>query len=135
MLLELVLTWPPSVGSYYAYNRRTRYVTARGKQYQQEVAEDVFEQCGQGMMLEAPLDFSAIFYPPDKRVWDFDNHLKGLQDALTLSKVWTDDSAISQMHCYSGAVVKGGRILLRIDSGGPNLPLDVQGGSPFDFLG
>jgi len=87
------------------------------------------------MMLEAPLEFSAIFYPPDKRVWDFDNHLKALQDSLTMCKVWTDDSAISQMHCYSGVVVKGGRILLRIGLGGPSLPLELQGGSPFDFLG
>jgi len=134
LILELVLAWPPSSGSYYAYNRRTRYVTAKGKQYQQIVAEDVHEQCGQGLMLEAPLELSAIFYPPNKGIWDFDNHLKALQDALTLSKVWTDDSAISQMHCYTGVVVKGGRILLRIEPGGPSLPLELQGGSPFDFL-
>ncbi len=135
MKIELVLDWPPSQGSYYAYNRRTRYVTAKGKKYQLSVAEDVFEQCGQGLMLEPPLEFSAIFYPPDKRVWDFDNHLKALQDSLTLSKVWTDDSAISQLHCYQGVVIKRGRILLRIESGAPKLPLELPGGSPFDLLG
>ncbi len=126
-MLDIIVSFPPSQGSYYSYNKRVKYITKSGKKYLETVAAECLEQCAYGLKMSYPLDFTAIFYPPTKRIWDFDNHLKALQDSLTKAGVWTDDSDIAQLHCYQGTVVSKGKVSIRIKEGGPRLPYSEDG--------
>ena len=117
------LPWCPAQGSYYTTNRRTKYISASGKEYREQAIEACVEQNVYGLQVEGPLDFTVILYPPDKRIRDLDNHLKGLQDAITHAKVWVDDSAIFQLHPYRGVVTPQGAVLVKISEGFGAIPL------------
>jgi crossover junction endodeoxyribonuclease RusA len=71
----------------------------------------------------------CIFYPPDRRKRDLDNHLKALLDSCTLSGLWEDDSLIDQLTLYRGVVVKTGIIRMEINLAGPLMPYSIQNGT------
>lgn len=119
----LQLPWCPSQSSYYDQNRFGRRLSKRGILYREKAIEACVEQNAYGLINKAPLDLAAILYPPDKRTRDLDNHLKGLQDALTHAKVYVDDSAISQLHTYRGVIIPHGMVLVRITQGFDSIPI------------
>lgn len=121
--IYLNLPWVPAYGSYYKQTLRSKYITDRGRGYREAVAIESAAQNALNLRIESNIEFSVIMYPPDKRIRDFDNHLKALQDALTHCGVWVDDSAVDQMHVYRGVVVKNGKILIKIAQGSMLLPL------------
>lgn len=123
MHIYLNLPWVPSYGTYYRQTQRSKYITDKGKKYRELVAAECASQSAMNLRIESNVEFSVIMYPPDRRIRDFDNHLKALQDALTHCGVWVDDSAIDQMHVYRGVTIPKGRVIIRLSPGSMILPL------------
>lgn len=125
--IELYLPWPVSVNNYYSHTSRGVYVSKRGKQYQADVISAVNEQMSSlGKSFESityKVQIELILYAPDKRKRDLDNHLKSLQDSITQSGLWEDDSLIDQLYVNRGIIVKKGLALIRISPAESVLPL------------
>lgn len=115
----LYLPWPPSVNDYYKSGRHgQRYLGLKVREYRATVLESIMEQAP-GLRLDDRLFMEVYLYPPNKRVMDLDNRMKGLLDALTESGVWEDDKLVDQLHIYRGEVVSGGTVRVEISEAGP----------------
>lgn len=99
--LVLELPFPPSVNTYWGSRiigkgKRVfmqRYINAAGKLFRQAVIDQcLVDNVPTGMA--GPLACTIDLYPPCNRKRDCDNFPKGLLDALTHAKVYTDDSQI-----------------------------------------
>lgn len=132
--IYLTLPWAPAYGSYYCQTRRGKYVSKTGVLYRGSVATECAGQNALNLGLADSLEFSVIFYPPDRRTRDFDNHLKSLQDALTHCNVWVDDGLIDQLHVYRGSIVNGGKVLVRIAEGSMKIPMFPINSDVWEFL-
>ena len=99
------LPYPPSVNAYYGHrssgkHRVIKYVKADGKQFQQDV-EVLIRELGISSIfpLSGRLAVKVLLTEPaPKRKRDIDNPMKALLDAITLAKVWVDDSQIDDLH-------------------------------------
>ncbi|MCK6431104.1 MAG: RusA family crossover junction endodeoxyribonuclease [Burkholderiaceae bacterium] len=60
------------------------------------------------------LDVQIVVQPPDRRRRDLDNILKAPLDAMQAAGVYADDSQIDRLLIERGAVVRDGRLLVRI---------------------
>lgn len=130
----LDLPWVPAYGTYYSQTQRGKFITKSGLAYREAVAIEAASQNALNIGFNFSIEFNVILYPPDKRVRDFDNHLKALQDALTHCNVWVDDGLIDQMHVYRGIVVKHGKVLIKICQGSMILPILPVYSDIWDFI-
>ena len=123
----IYLPWPPTVNSYYSTGHgKVKYVSAKGRKFRDQVAQDIAEQAP-GLTYAGQLYAEIVLYPPDKRTRDLDNYLKALLDALTLAGLWADDSQIDQLAVYRGEIApREGLVRLEIASAGPVVPLDAR---------
>jgi len=113
--IHLELEFPPTVNSYYGHNTRgIKYISKRGRTFRESCAELCLQQNAYGLSIDYRLSVDVILYPPDRRTRDLDNYMKALLDALTLAKVWTDDSLIDCLTIHRGSIVKGGKCAVRI---------------------
>ena len=120
----LHLPWPPTVNSYYGTARSGhKYVAKKGVAFRDAVESALHEQAPR-LNIDTSMFVEVYLYPPDKRKRDLDNYMKALLDALTLAKLWEDDSLIDQLHIYRGVTVKGGLVCISISDGAPVLPVD-----------
>ncbi len=58
---------------------------------------------------------SITVHPPDRRRRDLDNLLKGPLDALEHAGVYLDDGQIDRLEIERGDVMRGGRVVVRIE--------------------
>lgn len=122
--LEFNLPWPPTMNTYWrsviVTRRRRRVVqvliSAAGRTYRSEAIAAVLKQLRRPPRLAGRLRVEIVAMPPDRRVRDLDNLLKGSLDALTHAGVWTDDGALDRIEIARGAVTKGGSLHIRIHS-------------------
>ncbi len=119
--LILYFPWAPTLNTYYRHNRGNVHLSRRGRLYKDEVAAALVQQAS-GIHLDDRLNVECIFYPPDRRRRDLDNHLKALLDSCTLSGLWEDDSLIDQLTLIRGVVVKTGIIRMEVNPAGPLYP-------------
>jgi len=109
----LYLSWSPTVNNYYSHTRRGIYISKRGKAYLNTVISDVREQAPD-VYIDYKISLTVYMFPPDRRVRDLDNYLKAMQDSVTKSGFWEDDSLIDQLFVKRGEVVKGGAMVIII---------------------
>ena len=115
----LNLPWPPTVNSYYKTARSGhKYLDKSVRAYREQVEEAIHEQVP-GLTLDEPLFLDVHLHPPDARKRDLDNYMKGLLDALTIARLWEDDSLIDQLHIYRGNKATGGAVVIEISEAGP----------------
>jgi len=112
--IHIDLPFPPTVNSYYSKTMRGVYISKRGRLFRDLCADACNEQNAYGLLLSERLAVDIILYPPDKRTRDLDNYMKALLDALTIAKVWEDDSLIDNLNIHRGSLVKGGKCSVRI---------------------
>lgn len=129
--IDFIVEWPPSLNNYYARTRNGVFIKAKGVKYRQSVVDDLQEQVGALVSISEPVLVSAILFPPNRRIWDLDNHMKALLDALTISGFWDDDKLITQLLLYKGEVVSGGQVKLFVSSAMPVVSTEF---SPEDLL-
>lgn len=111
-MIELELSVPPSVNSYWRYGRGRVYVQAAGVKYRQDVAL-IVRHAGIEP-LEGDLIMEIDFHPPDRRIRDIDNLLKASLDSLEKAGAYENDNQIVKLTVERFAPVKGGKILVRI---------------------
>lgn len=113
MHYEIHLPFPPTVNHYYVKTRRGIFISKKGRQFRELVADAINEQLP-GVTLDYRLQVDVILHPRDKRKRDIDNYNKALLDAITIAGLWNDDSQIDQLFNYRGEIVKLGKCIVRI---------------------
>jgi Holliday junction resolvase RusA-like endonuclease len=128
---ELILTlpWAPSVNHYKRVGRIV--ITKKGKRFQQRVNSketvgyyyEVYSIYHHHMPLEwlqyaqddaIRYELIVDMHPPSKRLYDADNRLKVLFDALVHAKVIKDDSQIVKFTVEKKQPCKEGKIIVKI---------------------
>lgn len=114
-MLELVLPMPVSTNVYYRNFNGRMLISAQGRQYAQQVRIAVLTQLGRIKPLEERLSVEVDFFAPDKRKRDLDNFCgKSLLDAMAKAGVYLDDEQIDKLIITRRAIVKPGKVLVRI---------------------
>lgn len=85
-----------------------------GRDYKQAVAEYVIEH-KTPKLGNARLEVTIWVYPSNRRIFDLDNRLKAILDALQDAGVYDDDSQIDVLMIQRGKIVKGGSCTVIID--------------------
>ena len=125
--LILYLPWPPTINSYYSSGHgKVKYVSAKGRIFRDQVAQAIAEQAP-GLTLADRLYVEVVLHAPDKRTRDLDNYMKALLDALTLARLWEDDSQIDQLSILRGVIApKEGLTRVEIAPAGPVVPIETR---------
>lgn len=100
-ILELRVSWPPSVNHCYAQVGKRRYLTPEARRYKEEVAwlmqSQARHQNFKKFDEKEKLQVFLRAYPPDRRKRDEDNIKKILYDTLIKGDVISDDSQIKRV--------------------------------------
>lgn len=101
-MFSVKLPFPPSVNAYYRHVRigvcNRVLISAKGREYSQAVAVIVKPMIAVGPYpILRDIGITINVTPPDRRVHDIDNLLKGLLDSLTKAGLWKDDSQLSRI--------------------------------------
>ena len=125
-MLEVTLPWPPRELSPNARNHWTakaeasQTAKAQGCYLTMEIFNSPYGYpCSWAKKGTGNMIFQAtyVFHPPDKRKRDIDNFLammKNYQDGVCAA-LGIDDSRIKRTVIEWGAVVKGGKVVLRLE--------------------
>jgi crossover junction endodeoxyribonuclease RusA len=115
VILELPL--PPTANLYYRRGRYATYMSDRGRQYKQDVADIVSSECFVKFG-DARLRMHINLHPATRGKSDLDNRLKALQDSLMSegAGVFNDDSQIDDLRIVRCGVVKGGKAIVIIEA-------------------
>ena len=121
--VTLKLPWPPSVNNYkepYSYKKGRRRLTQfrlndRARKYRSDAIAAIWEKLGMPTPSVSRLRLTIVFVPPDRRKRDLDNHVKGIQDAMTHAKVYKDDSQIDELRLIRGPVESPGWVEVTIE--------------------
>jgi len=110
--IQMDLPWPPSVNRYWRHWRGRTLVSRAGRAYRQRVAVEVLAHGVTGGLGNARVKVEILARPPDRRLRDLDNLLKGLLDACTRAGIWDDDGQIDDLRIMRGEAVPGGNIVM-----------------------
>ena len=111
----LELPFPPSLNVYWRNFRGRMVLSEKGRQYKTAVAEYVSEN-NVPKDGESKLRITMILQPTDKRKIDIDNRIKCVLYSLKEAGVFDDDFHVDELHVMRGEQVKGGRLLLTIET-------------------
>lgn len=112
LITALTLPYPPSVNHYWLQSRtrNRRFISPKGVAFNEAVrAEAIRANCMNHVT--GRLGIVIEFVPCDRRIRDYDNGLKALNDSLMKAGVFKDDSQIKQAQitmCEPDKSVKGG---------------------------
>lgn len=84
------LPWPPSVNSLYRNAKRT-LLSAKGRQWKELAYLDLLGQTRPKQPLPGPLAVDLLLMRPNDRLFDADNHVKVVLDALRDAQVIAED--------------------------------------------
>jgi len=118
---EFTFPFPPSVNNYWqmmampakppAKARVMVFIGKAGKQFR----ADVCRACeGQRLGITGRISVTIVLHGRDRRSFDCDNFSKGLLDAMTHAKVWTDDALIDEIIIRRGHIVPGGMVKVSV---------------------
>jgi crossover junction endodeoxyribonuclease RusA len=112
-MIELILPWPPSLNHYWRNVKGMTLISAAGRKYRKEVARIIAES---GLKpITGAVAVKRILYCPDYKRRDEDNLPKALNDAITKSGLWKDDSYICAVIVEKRkSADKEGRVVLQI---------------------
>lgn len=126
-MIHLALPWPPSVNTYWRSvtlptkrgSRSCVLLSERGRAYRKAVWEQTLQDGLTAFPISGRLKVTVYAYPPDRRVRDLDNLLKGLLDALAYAQVIEDDGMIDDLHILRRQMVAPrGLVSVRIEEAG-----------------
>jgi crossover junction endodeoxyribonuclease RusA len=116
LMLEMNLSYPPSVNHYYrkwAEGKTVRVaVGAAGSRYRAEVYRYRLETLKNPRILKCRLAVEVELWRPDRRKkgYDIDNFLKCLFDAITYANIWEDDEQVDCLLVHKMGVEAPGKI-------------------------
>lgn len=112
-MIEFTLPWPPSVNTYWRNFDGRMIISARGREYREEVGDQMTLQ-GTVAHFTGPLRVEIEAWRPDKRRRDLDNLLKATLDGLCHAGVYDDDSQIVDLRIYWAKDI-GGMLKIKIE--------------------
>ena len=115
-MLEVTLPWPPRELSPNAHVHWTRKAEAKqtakaqGCYLTMEILDAFYSMAD-------TFQATYVFHPPDKRKRDQDNYLSSMKSAIdgVCAALGIDDTRIKRTVIEWGAVVKGGKVVLRLE--------------------
>lgn len=118
----IMLPWPPSVNHYWRHVvlktkrglRQQTLLSMQGRHFRTDATTAIRKQFPVHSVINEPVKVEIHLFPPDRRKRDIDNYCKGILDALTHARIWTDDYLVSDLHLIRRQVVPGGQAVLRI---------------------
>lgn len=117
-MLQLELTYPPTVGNYWTQwcqdGKVRMAVNERGSAFRAEVYRAKLEHQPRLQTLQGRLHVQVELWMPDRRKRDLDNPLKALFDACTYAKIWNDDEQIDALTVTRMGVEAPGKTTLII---------------------
>jgi crossover junction endodeoxyribonuclease RusA len=112
-MITLELPYPVSVNAYWLASGTRRYISKRGRDFKNSVAE-IWKGSGHDGFGDSPVELNVILHPRDKRLMDIDNMLKCLGDSLQDAGCFTDDQQVWKITIQRGAQKKGGGCVVTI---------------------
>lgn len=124
ILFDGELTWPPSVNHYWMQGKPIikwvgkkqkkiipRYKSPAANKF---IADSKSVMTGINATSLQRIGVEIMAFPPDKRVRDIDNILKGILDVFVCCKVIGDDSQVDDIRIVRGDVKKGGLVKVKV---------------------
>ena len=113
--LLLELPFPPSLNTYYRNVRGRTLLSAKGRQYKQDVLAHVLTACkGQPRPMTGRLKVDIQLHFLTRRLCDIDNRPKAILDALEEAGVFENDSQVDVLTVERREVRQGGACLVMI---------------------
>ena len=106
---------PPSNNVYYRRSGHHMHISTKGKEYKKTVCSIVIEFYPIKFGIH-PVRVHIDYWPATRRKDDLDNRFKAILDSLTAAGVWDDDSLIHVLSITSKELIKGGRILVTVET-------------------
>ena len=111
--MVVTLPMPPSVNHYWRFGRGRFYVAEKGMEFRRVVCAKFRDTWYAPIVGNVSIEIDV--YPPDNKRRDLDNILKALLDALAHAGAYTDDAQVSHIDVQRCEVVKGGKIVVRVE--------------------
>lgn len=90
MTVRFWLPWPPSISQHTGVVRGRKILSKKARQWFSDAAASIQEQ--RPKRLSGPVQMSLTFYAPSRRLYDPDNKLKCLLDAIVKAGIIEDDN-------------------------------------------
>ena len=117
MTLTARLPLPPSVNYGLRRTMTARLSASRVKRrYSLAVLAALREQVGTWEPLTGRVSLSVELHMARRGGGDLSNRVKALEDALTVCRVWLDDSQVDALHVTRGEVVSGGAAAVVVEA-------------------
>lgn len=117
-MVELQLTYPPSVNDYYkkwCQGKSVRVAIDKpGMAYRAEVLRFKLVNLHNPKPLAGRISMEIELWKPDRRKRDMDNPLKCLFDALTYAQVWVDDEQVDCLLMHKRGVEAPGKTVITL---------------------
>lgn len=117
-VLTLKLPWPPTVNTYYRNVNGRMVLSAKGRQYHNDVAMSL---CGEQRQFTGRLKVYLCLVAPTARKHDIDNRVKAVLDALEKCGVIRDDEQVDELHVVRSRVEKPGWVDVSIVEEQPDI--------------
>jgi len=127
-MVVLNLPYPPSINNYWIASGNRRFISKRGREFKNAVAEycaefrefknAVAEYCAEFRVPkfgDKQIWVDIFLYPRSKKLMDVDNCIKPILDALQDAGVFDDDVQVHWVRIERGMVKKGGGCLVMLD--------------------
>ena len=122
-MIILHLPYPPSVNNYWIASGHRRFISKRGKEFKEFVAE----YCAKHKVKSYgahDVRVTIILHPRSKILMDIDNCSKAILDSLQ-GIVYDDDQQVVQLLIQRGHLVKGGGCTVTVELYKPSMSLSV----------
>ncbi|BBP45878.1 hypothetical protein THMIRHAS_12510 [Thiosulfatimonas sediminis] len=94
---RLTIGWPPTANTYYRRAGTVIYLSAKGRLFKKQVAQQLKALNLHGEGLKCRLSVTIGLYPPNRRAFDIDNRVKPVLDALQDGGLIVDDGQIDRL--------------------------------------
>ena len=113
MIIEL--PFPPSLNTYWRHIGSRTLLSAKGRQYREDVQASVWAALGlTHVTLTGRLRVSLLLNAPTRQKRDIDNYPKAVLDGLQHAGVFADDEQIDVLEIVRGEVKKDSGVVVQI---------------------
>ena len=113
-MIYINLPYPPSINNYWIASGHRRFISQRGRDFKNHVAE----YCAEWRVPKfgnVPMWVEIVLHPRSKKLMDIDNCIKPILEALQDAGVFDDDCQVQRLSITRGVPKKGGGCVVMLD--------------------